>query len=91
MQDQVNDNIHVILGDFNIDAYGPNNLQMQQTLSRYKLVVDEPTHLSGSLLDHVYVRKDFMQELIGIECIIKCVFFSDHDAVKFQLNFSSTD
>ena len=89
MVSQVSDKLHIILGDFNLDAFKSENDPVRELLSNYKLIVDEPTHLSGSLLDHVYVRNDVMENL-SVECIIKSIFFSDHDVVKFQITFSNS-
>ena len=46
----------ILLGDFSLDAlcydsYTP----LQQRLENYKLLVSEPTHMDGGLLDHVYI------------------------------------
>ena len=79
-----NDNIHIILGDFNYD-YFKHKEAIHSCLSEYIMIVDQPTHLSGSLLDHVYIRKDFHEQLRLTQCVLKRIFFSDHDAVKFQL------
>ena len=84
----VDNELHIILGDFNIDAYTNKNTEFREILNPYKLIIDEPTHLSGALLDHVYIRKDVLELASSIECIVKCIFFSDHDAIKFQLDFS---
>ena len=75
--------IDVILGDFNInyfDAKESHNLKtkLESTLG-YQQIMSKPTFLSGSLLDHVYVRshkfKHVDNKVIG-------VYYSDHDAVK---------
>ena len=75
-------NIHVILGDFNINAF--TDMHLSRLLANFKLIVDSPTHLSGSLLDHVYVSNNYLQE-IEVTAIIKNVYFSDHDAIKFRI------
>ena len=46
------DDIHMIFRDFNINALEGNDY-MSQYLSNYKMIVTSPTHISGSLLDHV--------------------------------------
>ena len=69
------DNIQIILGDFNINGFEQND---------YTLIVKQPTYLLGSLLDHVYI-KDSFKDNISIKCIVKNIFISDQDAVKFQL------
>ena len=85
MNSHVDNGVHIILGDFNIDAFTNRNTELQEILNHYKLLVNEPTHLSGSLLDHIYIRKDVLELVPSIECIVKCIFFSDHDAIKFSL------
>ena len=72
--------IHQIFGDFNINALEGNDY-MSQYLSNYKMIVTSPTHISGSLLDHVYVLHNFFQNF-KVTNYIKSVPYSDHDAVK---------
>ena len=61
MNSHVDNGVHIILGDFNIDAFTNRNTELQEILNHYKLLVNEPTHLSGSLLDHIYIRKDVLE------------------------------
>ena len=77
------DNIQIILGDFNVNSCEDN--QLGDSLDNYTLIVKKPTHLSGSLLDHVYIKNDFTDK-ISTRCVMKNIFFSDHDAIKFQLS-----
>ena len=76
-------NIQIILGDFNINGFEQNE-NLENILVDYTLIVKQPTHLLGSLLDHVYIKNSF-KDNISIKCMVKKFFFSDHDAVKFQL------
>ena len=48
------------------------------------MVVDEPTHLGGGLIDQVYVRKSLLNHFKLTSSICN-IFFSDHDAVKIKL------
>ena len=75
--------IDVILGDFNINAFTTNNLS--DLLCEYVQIVQEPTHISGSLIDHVYVKQSLFDSY-DIKCIVKNTYFSDHDAVMFQFD-----
>ena len=75
--------IHVLMGDFNLTYYEKKQL-LNQALSDYTMIVSQPTHIDGGLLDHVYVRKDFLNDF-DVTCLVKCVFFSDHDALKVKL------
>ena len=47
------------------------------------MVVNEPTHIDGALLDHVYVKKELVNSF-KITTLVKNVYFSDHDVVKFK-------
>ena len=80
MQDDI---IHIILGDFNVNAFSENNY-IDEFLSDYELVVNEPTHISGSLIDHVYVWKEIL-DVVDVSVFVKNVYFSDHDAIKIKL------
>ena len=69
----------ILLGGFNLDAlcydsYTP----LQQRLENYELLVSEPTHMDGGLLDHVYIAKSFSTVKVSAT-VIKNVYFSDHD------------
>ena len=72
--------VDIILGDFNIDAFHENN-RLLHVLSVYNQVVTKSTHISGSLLDPVYVHKEFSGTL-SVNVID--IYFSDHDAVKLK-------
>ena len=50
--------IDILLGDFNIDAFDSDaSAKLHDIVTYYRLVVKEPTHLDGALLDHVYLHK----------------------------------
>ena len=72
--------ILTIFRDFNINALEGNDY-MSQYLSNYKMIVTSPTHISGSLLDHVYVLYNFFENF-KVTSYMKSAYFSDHDAVK---------
>ena len=77
------DTIDLIFGDFNIDALKGSNY-ISEYLSEYNMVVNTATHISGSLLDHVYVSKELCEQ-VEITSTVKNVYFTDHDAVKIVL------
>lgn len=83
-RDQLNDTVHMILGDVNIDALTDTNNYLSQHLFEYERINQQPTHISGSLIDHVYVHESLMQEFI-IDTDLHPIYFSDHDAVKIKL------
>ena len=75
--------IDVILGDFNINYFDEKESHNLKNILENKLgyqqIVSNPTFLSGSLLDHVYIKshkfKSVANTVIG-------VYSSDHDAIK---------
>ena len=91
VQDFVNDlnhivnfyTIDVILGDFNINYFDEKESQyLKNTLENtlgYQQIVSKPTFLSGSLLDHVYIKPDKFK---SVDNSVIGVYYSDHDAVK---------
>ena len=72
--------VDIILRDFNINALHENN-RLLHVLSAYNQAVTKSTHISASLLDHVYVHKEFSRTL-SVNVID--IYFSDHDAVKLK-------
>ena len=54
--------IVIVFGDFNIDTLNSTNINLENVLSNYTLLVNEATHISGSLLDHVYVNNEMLQK-----------------------------
>ena len=70
----------MIFGDFNINALEGKDY-MSQYLSNYKMIVTSPTHISGCLLEYVYVLHNLFENL-KVTNYIKSVYFSDHDEVR---------
>ena len=71
----------IILGDFNINAFQEYG-RLGNVLFSYNQIVAASTHISGSLLDHVYIHKEFSKKL-NMQSVID-IYFSDHDTVKFR-------
>ena len=79
------DKIHIVLGDFNINAQDENSIgALSNLFSDFVQIVKNPTHLAGGTLDHVYVDKDIANRL-NVTNFIKCIYFSDHDAIQLVL------
>ena len=76
--------IDIVLRDFNIDILNSANINLQKVLSNYTLLVNEATHISGFLLDHVYVNNETLQKFSVDKTKIVSIYFSDHDVVKFR-------
>ena len=79
--------IVIILGDINIDLKkDPMNIFTKSlTTMGFKQLVLQPTHILGGILDHVYAYCPFSSK-----CSLNRIhplYYSDHDAVTFFLEF----
>lgn len=82
------DDIDIIMGDFNIDAFKPNK-ELVNVLSNYKLIIQSATHLSGGQIDHIYIKKALL-DMFHVDSTVHIVHFTDHDALKFKLTRKNT-
>ena len=53
-------------------------------------IVNKPTHISGSLMDHVYIKKTLMEEF-SITVNVENICFLDHDALRISTEKISVD
>ena len=79
LREIVNPELHVdiILGDFNLNIFNATNDTLGTILSNYQLIINEATHISGSLIDHVYVSKSLLQKMVLENIIVSNMSFSD--------------
>ena len=77
--------IGIVLGDFIINTWNGVNINLQCTFSNYTLLVNKPTYISGSRIDHVYVYNESLQKFLPSKIEVLSIYFSDHDPVKFRL------
>ena len=82
--------IDVIIGDFNINGLGTCD-NLMNVLCNYKLLTPTATHLSGSLLDYIFIKKQILNENFNVDIIVHPVHFSDHDAVKLLWDSRNTE
>ena len=76
--------VDIILGDFNINVLGKPVAKLSSALGNFIQIVKEPTHLSGSLIDHVYIHQDLLGN-VNVKVKNFDVYFSDHDAIQISL------
>ena len=53
-------------------------------------MVNKPTRISGSLLDHVYIKKTLMRQF-SINGTFENTYFSDHDAIRIAFEQNKVD
>ena len=54
--------IDIVVDDFSIDILNGTNINLPNLISNYTLLVNKAIHISGSLLDHVYVNNELLQK-----------------------------
>lgn len=77
--------IDVILGDLNVNVFNAIYMQPLTDLMEsfnYVQILKKPTFISGSLLDHVYVRQAIKA---NAHSSVISVYYSDHDAIRIKL------
>ena len=73
--------IDTIAGNFNCDILKVSQNKFLDIFTDHIHMVNKPTHTSGSLIDHVHIKKALMEELFT-NVTVENIHFSDHDAVK---------
>ena len=74
------DNVHIIIGDFNVDFFKTDSDYLRNFLNNYRMIVEKSTHIPGSLINHIYKQKDFYENYHTL------FFFSDHDAIMINIS-----
>lgn len=77
--------VDILLGDFNINYFNSKDrepLTLLMESLHYVQIVKEPTFISGSLIDHVYIRDTHQSR---IHSTVVSVYCSDHDAVRITM------
>ena len=53
-------------------------------------MVNKPTHIFGSLIDNVYIKKALMEDFFT-NLTVQTIHFSDHDAIRIAIEKNSVD
>ena len=67
---------------------GKPDATLSSSLTNFNQIVKELTHLSGSLIDHVYIHQDLLEN-VNSEVKNFDLYFSDHDAIQISLTDKS--
>ena len=78
-----NDRPTTIMGDFNIDYSKGEKLNRSLETLGFQQLVQEPTRISGSLIDHIYVNRALKS--LGISTQQDCAYYSDHDVITLYV------
>lgn len=69
----------LLIGDFNIDFLQKRDSVVSKFCSerQFRQIISGATHVSGSLLDHIYINNEIIHYFSGIIP----TYYSDHDAI----------
>ena len=76
--------IGIIAGDLNSDLLKVSQNKFLDIFTDHVQMVNKPTHISGSSIDHAYIKNALMEELFT-DVTVENNYFSDHDAVRIAI------
>ena len=76
--------IDIILRDFNYDLLKVSQNKFLDIFTDNVQMLNKPTHISGSLIDHVYIKKALMEEFVT-NITVEKIYFSDQVAVRIVI------
>ena len=79
-----------ISGDFNYDLLKVIENKLLNIFTDHVQMASKPTHISGSLIDHVYIKKTLMEEF-STNVTVENIYFSDHDALRIVIKKNAVD
>ena len=82
--------IDIIAGDFNYDLLKVIENKLLDIFTDHVQMVNKPTHISGSLIYHVYIKKTLMEEF-STSVTVENIYFSDHDALRIVIKKNAVD
>ena len=77
--------IDIIAGDFNYDLLKVSQNKLLDIFTDHVQMVNKPTHISGSLIDHAYIKKALIEEF-STYVTFENIYFSDHDVVRIAIH-----
>ena len=82
--------IDIIAEEFNYDLLKVSENKFLDIFTNHVQMVNKPTHISGSLIDHVYIKKSLMEKLF-FNLTVQNIYFSDHVTVRIMIEKNSVD
>ena len=80
----------IIAEDFSYDLLKVLQKKFLDIFTGNVQMVNKPTHISGSLIDHVHIKKALMEEFF-INVNVGSIYFSDHNAVNIAIQKNYVD
>ena len=82
--------IDIIAGDFNYDLLKVSENKFLDIFTDHVQMVNKPTHISGSFIDHVHIKKSLMEKF-SLMKLFKTFTFLDYNAVRIMIEKNAVD
>ena len=82
--------IDVIAGRLQLNLLKVSQNNFLDIFTNHVLMVNKPTHISGSLIDHVYLKKVLMEEFFTT-LTIENIYILDHHVVRITIEKNYVD
>ena len=82
--------IDVIAGRLQLNLLKVSQNNFLDIFTNHVLMVNKPTHISGSLIDHVYFKKVLMEEFFTT-LTIQNIYILDHHVVRITIEKNYVD
>ena len=82
--------LDIIAGDFNYDLLKVSENKLLDIFTYHFQMVNKPTHISGSLINNVSIKKTLMEEFFT-NVSVENIYFSDHDALRNLIEKNAVD
>ena len=83
--------VDIVVGDFNFDLLKVSeNYLLLNYFIKHVQIVNKATHICGSLINHVYIKKTLMGEFPA-NVTVENICFSAHDAIRIAIEKNNVD
>ena len=82
--------IDITADDFNYDLLKVSENKLLDIFTDHVQTVDNPTHISRSSMDHIYIKKSLI-EVLAVMQLLKTFNFLDHDAARIMIEKNAVD
>ena len=76
--------------DFNYDLLKVTENEPLDISADHLQMVNKPTQIYGSAIDHIYIKKTLMEEF-STNVTVENIYFSDHDALRIVIKTNSVN
>ena len=82
--------LDTIAGNFNYGLLKVLQDKFLDIFTNHVQMINKPTYISRSLIDHVYIKKALMEEFFT-NVTVENIYFTDHDAIRIAIHKNFVD